>query len=263
MNLSTRKMATAVAKRYERDFAPLQRPTALRQRSTGDIRVLFRAASMVASYFPDGPYMAAMSMDLKALEGRKADTSADDAHMDEAYIAGRDFDAASALRRRHPGVGSGILPRIVDRRVDRVAPSDLVLSADTRTLIREASPLHGERIIVLSSPLCHFCQNASRALDADPRFQALLHKYATWLIFPDTSTFELIHTWNKRHPFEAMKSMYAPSEWTKIDDIATPMFYFFDGPHLLTRVTGWGPEGNKPAILAAMRKLGIPVPAVI
>jgi hypothetical protein len=260
MRLPTMKMAAAIAKQYHRDFAPLQTPSALARLSTTDVRVLFRAASLVAFYLPGGEYMAAMSGDLRDLERRGAGAPGDYAKMDEAYVNGRDLEAARTLRRTHPGVGSGVLPSVVDRRLGAAGPSVLVLSPDMQHLFRVSSSLRGKRIVILSSPLCHFCQGASRALDVDPRFQAALHKYATWLAPPDGSTFEMVHAWNAKHLFEAMSLMYSETEWPMIDDIATPTFFFFDGPTLIAKVTGWPVEGNKAAILAAMRKIGISLP---
>jgi hypothetical protein len=153
------------------------------------------------------------------------------------------------------------LPRLVDRRSSLGGLSDLVLARDGSVLTRETVTLRGPRVIVIASPLCHFCQKAARAFDEDARLQTLLRNHSLWIVPPDGwLSFRTLRTWNAAHPFEQMSLIYSNADWPMLDVSSTPTFYFFIGHRLIARVTGWPAGGNKSAVLNDMRRIGLQPP---
>ncbi|MBT2116381.1 hypothetical protein KK141_14110 [Dyella sp. LX-66] len=251
--------ARRISAYYDKHMAAHQSPLSLKQQSTGDLQLLFNAAFLVDAYTFKENYLDHMRMDLDELlrRGPVSDKLLLDFHA--SLIQARKFDEATAFRQRHPGLKLPELPRIVEQ--EREGPTALVLHEENgiRTLRREAlSVSDGLKILVISHPRCHFSQYAVRDLMDDPVLGPVFRDHAVWLMPQDGDlALSSLERWNQDHPGAPLSIAYRESDWPVVTQWATPTFYVLDRGKLVGEVDGWPREGNRAALMAALKQAGL------
>ena len=240
---------------YRTRFASYQAPEKLADTSDGDLIALMRAAQTAAYYSHDDAILDDAMVDLSLIEKRGKASAADFGETYRLLIGNRRFDEAQKFLDKHPALHETPPPTLLDLRPDWRGASEMRIG-DRKTLVWMPVDLEKvPRILVIGHPLCHFTQNAARAIEADPKLKALFAQQSKWLAPQDgTTDFDLFRQWNAQHPGEQMTIAYRAADFPQIDNWATPTFYFIDRGRVVSRVTGWPKGGRRDELLAAYRK---------
>ena len=156
-----------------------------------------------------------------------------------ALVEIRSFDKARAFAQLHRLAPVEAVPDVVDN-VARKGPTRLVVSDGGKRLVRTPDLDRGPLIVVISSPLCHFCQRAIRSIEGDASLRPLIRNHSIWIVPPDQSSrLRTVAAWNRDHPHEQMAYAYRREEWPMVERWETPVFYFFKHGRVVGKVTGW------------------------
>lgn len=256
----THKIARLFGENYNELFSSVQSRNSVRKLNGSDIVLLFRAAGTALFYTYDSKYARDMQLDFNELQSRGLASQGQSNEMYDALVGSRMFSAARTLARTHPTANMPRVPEFHDSS-DRIksGPTEMLLSRDGRRLLRRSVNLRMPgQIIIVASPLCHFCQRAIRDIESDPGLREVFRNHTTWLVPPDASTsFYIIEQWNREHPHEVMKLAYKLQEWPMFDRWETPTFYFLGRNKVLAQVVGWPREGRKAEVRTALTRIGL------
>lgn len=245
---------------YQQWFAPLQNQADVHRTSDAELEWLFQAANIAAYWSLSDDYLSDMAMDLGGLEDRNRASTQDREYMFHALLMLRKFSEARALLDQHQGMQVPNVPRVENKVADTVhGHTVLAVEPGKPILTHQAAQLNpGIQIIVVGHPLCHFTQNAARALEHDPELLRVFKRHALWLA-PQQGYLHVkaFQRWNREHPGERMVMAWKESEWPQIDTWATPTIYFFDDGELVYKIVGWPGQGNLDVLTAAARRLGL------
>ncbi|KGI77796.1 hypothetical protein [Oleiagrimonas soli] len=238
--------------RYARLFDRYQHASTLRTVSDPDLRLLKRAAEHVLFYAPVEPYLTQLRMDLSEMRHRGMTEDRDFTPLYQGYVAGRQFDAATRLRERHPGMDVAPLPAWrTHAPLKKDRPTAIALSADGRSMTRTAFDLDAPlRIVVVAS--CHFSQDVARAVAADARLRPIFQRHAIWLA-SQQDTIADAQRWNRMFPDQPIHIAWNNREWAMLDNWAMPTFYVFRHGRLVDQWAG----ADMPALRAHLRKDGV------
>jgi hypothetical protein len=255
----TRTVASKINDRYRAAFSPYQTAAAVSKLGNGDLALLFRAAHMAFIYGVSARPLGDMQLDLAELRRRGIARDADYANVYASLIEIRYFDQARAFARLHPRTVSIEAVPVVADDSTRQGPTALLVRAGGSKLERRSVDLRsGRRIVVVSSPLCHFSLRAIRSIEGDAVLRPLFHEHAVWVVPADQSTpFETVAKWNRVHPQESMAVAYRREEWPMVDRWETPVFYFFREGRVVGKVIGWPIAGRKAEIRRSLRLAGL------
>ncbi len=224
-----------------------------------DIRDYFDAAYSVAVYAHDRRSVDAMRAALNALERRGIDSDAQRQHVLDMYIEARLVPQAVAFAREPANARLRRLPAFAPDAGDAHPPTLWHLSTDGTTVERDAFTLgDAPRVLVVSSPWCHFTEDATVAIAADAELSSLMQRHSTWIMpqqpIPDFAT---IAKWDRDYPGWPMQVIYDEADWPMIPSPQTPVFYFLDHGKVNDTVTGWPGDAQKDALRAAFAKAGM------
>jgi hypothetical protein len=199
-----------------------------------------------------------MQLDLTELRRRGAAREENYEKVFAALIETRYFGEARRLAKLHPLSSIEVVPIIADSIVP-AGPTTLLVEDGGKRLERKVVDLKGSRrIVVVSSPLCHFCQRAIHSIEGDAVLRPLFREHARWIVPPDESTsFSTVAQWNRDHPNEQMEFVYRREEWPMVQRWEIPVFYFFKDGRVVGSVSGWPVAGRKAEIRRSMRLAGL------
>jgi hypothetical protein len=252
-----------ISEYYDAHLAGFQAPSALADRTSAEVEILFRSAYLAGAYTFDAKYLSDMRRDIVALERRGVASPRDVRDFYHSLVAYRRFDEAASFLQAHPAIGSPPLPRVDDDVPDGYSgPSALYLveSSGEQRFHRRALPLAAApaQVVVVSHPNCHFSRNASDAIERSDVLLPIFQAHSTW-IAPQDGFIKVasLAAWNQTRKIPATALAYRQSEWPMFNNWATPTFYFFKDGNLVREVSGWPPEGNEEALKAALREVGL------
>jgi hypothetical protein len=256
-DLPTQAAASKILDRYRATFSPYQTEPAIAKLENNDLALLFRAADSAFFYSVSPDALHHMQLDLTALQQRGIARKEQYENVYAALIENRSFDQARAFVTLHPLASAQTVPRVVDAVVHE-GPTTLRVKDGGKRLERTSVDLaSGQRIVVVASPLCHFCQRAIRSIEADAVLRPLFRDHALWLVPPDESTsFVTVADWNRVHPGEQMEFAYRRGEWPMVERWETPVFYFLKDGVVVGKVTGWPKAGRKAEIKRSLARGG-------
>ena len=257
-DLLTRIAGSRIDERYRVLFSPYQRGAALATLAPNDVTLLFRAAGDDFVYSVSAAALADMQLDLAELHRRGIARKDQDEKVFAALIESRLFDKARAFATLHRLASAGAVPYVVDK-VAHNGPTTLLVRDGGKKLERKPVDLaKGGLIVVIASPLCHFCQRAIGSIESDRSLRPLIRDRALWLVPPDQSTpFAVVAAWNRLHPHEQMEYAYRREEWPMVERWETPVFYFLKNGRVVSIVTGWPRAGRKADIRRSLRLAGL------
>ena len=254
----TRVAASRIHERYRALFSTNQTSAALGKLGSNDVVLLFRAAGADFLYSVSRVSLDDMQLDLAELHRRGIAREANDEKVYAALLESRLFDKARAFGRQHRLASVETVPDVEDH-VVRKGPTTLLVRDGGKKLIRESVDLgKGRLVIVISSPLCHFSQRATRSIEGDAFLRPLIRDHSLWIVPPDQSTpFATVATWNRLHPHEQMAYVYRREEWPMVERWETPVFYFLKDGRVVSKVRGWPRAGRKAEIRRSLRLAGL------
>jgi hypothetical protein len=255
--VATRAVASKINKRYRALISPYQTTAAVATLRNEDLALLFQAAYVTFIYTVAAGPLDDMQLDLAEIHRRGVAHAGDDAKVYASLIEIRHFAQARAFAKLHPRAPAEAVPVVTDDRT-RQGPTALLVEAGGSKLERRSVDLRDRRIVVVSSPLCHFSQRAIRSIESDADLRPLFHEHAVWIVPPDQSTpFATVATWNRLHPHESMAVAYRREEWSMIDLWETPVFYFLRDGRVVGKVVGWPIAGRKAEIRLSLKRAGL------
>lgn len=257
---SDQQRAKLITSKYDALLSPFQNKHSIAIIGTQDLKALYAAAHLGAFYSFRTKYLADMHLDLDELAKRHVASPYEYAEMYRALVGARRFAEARAFLALHPSLDVSEAPVIRDEANSAFSqPTILIVSPGKNELTRQEIKLDRHaQIVVVGHPLCHFTQFAGKALEADPQLRRILREHSIW-ISPQDGDLDVsdFQQWNREHPDLPLAIVWKQSEWSKIDYWGTPTFYFFKNGTLVDKVAGWSEEGNRAALIAAMRKAGL------
>lgn len=249
---SEQERSLSIARAYEEQLAEYaDNPQEL---DDYDLEFVFRAAQINVAYNPTAEYARGARTLLAEMQSRGLSRPADFDDVYTALVGARMFDEAREFADQHPLPERKPLPKLHGAPALTGATAWTV-AADKRELTRQPIDLHKPaQVIVVSSPGCHFSQDAARDIRNDPVLAKLFREHATWLNPPlGRSDFDDVQTWNREHPDQSMVIAYAKEEWPMFEDWATPIFYIFKDGELAETIQGWRHD----ELSKALEKVGL------
>jgi hypothetical protein len=257
-NPATRIVASKIHDRYRALFARYQTSAALGQAGPDDVALLFRAARADFFYSVSPASLADMQLDLTELQRRGIARDGDNEKVYAALVESRLFDRARAFAKLHRLASVEAVPDVVDN-AGRKSPTTLLVRDGGKKLVRTPVDIKSGRLmVVIASPLCHFCQRAIRSIESDALLRPLMRDHSLWIVPPDQSTpFAMVAAWNRLHPHEQMAYVYRRDEWPMVERWETPVFYFLKSGRVVSKVRGWPIAGRKAELRRALRLTGL------
>jgi hypothetical protein len=253
-----RARATRIGLAYDAAFTPEHEKGSLSSLNDGDLILLFRASQTAAFYTVDPRHIRHMRSVLGELQRRGRARASDNVKMYEILVKARMLTEARELGKQHPMPEA--LPEFREAEdVKADGPTELVVHPTKYELLRQNVALRDPiKVVVVSSPLCHFCKDAMRDIQADPQLRELFRAHAKWLA-PQDGRFNLkiIQKWNREHPGQEITVAFRREEWPLIDYWGTPTFYFLEKGALKAKVQGWPKGGRRAELLAGFRQVGL------
>lgn len=253
-DISDRSLPAFVEEKHVELFGEALHDRELAGTSDKDLEAIYQAASTAEFYTASGIHLRQMARYLDELETRDIASDEDLSDFYRALIHGRHFSRAREFQARHAGADLAALPPYHE--APGIGKSDAtVLAVEGDALLRKPVALDAA-IIVVSHPLCHFSQDAVRAIQSDAAL-ARIFSDALWLS-PATGrlNFDVFREWNREHPDQRMVTAFRVSDWPMIDYWGTPTFYFFRDGERVAKVVGWPEEGRMSELRAALREAG-------
>ncbi|MGH8125773.1 MAG: hypothetical protein ACREPK_07995, partial [Rhodanobacteraceae bacterium] len=238
---------------YGASLAPYQNPKSIVALDESDMRLLFRAASDVASKTQASRYLDDLRLDLTTLHHRGLATTAMIARVHDQLVAARQLADANTLAKQYPAAHLSPLPPL--RQAPNLHDGDptvLVMKANDRSMLHKPVDMHAHLLIVVIAG-CHFSIAAVRAVRADPQLDALFHKHAIWLANENESLTDVL-AWNRAYPDQTMNVAWRDSEWHALNSWLIPTYYVFRNGKLADQWSGWF---GAPALKAHLRKAGL------
>lgn len=224
-----------------------------------DVQDYYDAAATVAFYAHDRRSVESIRAALDALARRGIDSDAQRQNVLDMYVKARLVPEAIAFARDPANARLVPLPVFATGHDSAQPPTLWHLSADGTTVERDTFVLgDAPRVLVVSSPWCHFTQNATAAIANDAELSALMARHSTWILPQQRiRDFADIAKWDSDYPGWPMQIMYEEADWPMIPSPQTPVFYFFDHGALTDTVTGWPGDAQKDKLRAAFARAGL------
>ena len=103
----------------------------------------------------------------------------------------------------------------------------------------EALYQHGQAIVIVAHPLCHFSNNAFHDISSKTKTQlktATIVARISLKHFDDE--FNAVDKWNRENELQMIK-IASTDQLYGVDLESTPQFYFFNDGKLVKRIVGW------------------------
>jgi hypothetical protein len=257
--LPDRVRATRIGLAYEAAFTPEQESRSLISVNDGDLDLLFRASQMAAYYTVDARHIRHMRSALDELQRRGRAPASYYVQLYERLVEARMLAEAREFGEQHPVPEA--LPEFREAEdIQADGPTEWVVHPTRYELLRRNVSLRDPmKVVIVSSPLCHYSVAASRDIQADPVLRDLFRAaHAKWLAPPDGRlNVKKIQKWNQEHPGQETTLAFRREEWPTIDVWSTPTFYFLENGVLNAKVIGWPKEGRRAELLAGFRQVGL------
>lgn len=246
----------ALSERYAREFGDWLQPADLRALTHSDLRLLQRATAGLLYFVPRPAPRDHMRAILAEMQRRGIATDRQRKPLHAALVAARDFPAAAALARQHPGVTDAALPAWREPGpLPAGQPTALDVDAGTGQMTRTSFALNaGLRIVVVAS--CHFSEDAAREISADPELDRLFATHGIWLADQGESI-PRVAQWNRDFPRQPMHVAWKNEEWVQLDEWAMPTFYILRDGEVVDRWSGWPADTGMTWLQQHLRDNGI------
>lgn len=232
----------------------------LKALSDDEVRAAFDAAALMAFYDHAPEVLDDQRSAFAAIRGRGLADNERVKSMFGTLIAHRRFDDARALANDFPGAALESVPELRD--ADGFDPSRhaILQVAESGTPWLRQNPVvsNDAQIIAVGHPLCHFSQDATLAIEADPKLADVFAEHSLWIGPADRHVYRDEYLdWRTQHPRLPIAPILDRRSWSGFDTSSTPRFYFLLGGVVQAEVVGWPKEGNRDAVLSGLKKIGL------
>lgn len=255
------KRVSLLSNIYTREFSKyFSSEESVRRMGNEDVKILFRAASLMAFYQSSKTYRNDMRVALEVMDARGIAAEQDFKDMFGELLKDREFAEARTFRRKHPSLHLPRVPEFRDRTASETqGPTALNIDDEKFQLVRTSLDIsHGAHVIVIGHPKCQFCQAAIRDISKDPDFAEVFFLHSRWLAPPERElNIDAFQQWNRNHPHVKMEMIYSRDEWPGFAIGATPTFYFLRDGKVVGKVSGWPKEGHLKELKSGFKQLGL------
>ena len=235
---------------YARLFPGAYRKKALVSKDAKRLQELFSAANMLEFYSGSPGFADQMRTAFDAIRGLDEPRAGDYTRMYQAYLSSEQFEKARDFLAKYPNRAVQGFPEVVGE--SGRSPGMNLWKFDSEKNQVHQEPFHlpnGAYIVVMSSPFCHFAQNAANDLAMDAGLRTLMAGRSLWLtridrIFSPSA----VKAWDARNPYFPMSVAANLPGWEQIDTWETPTFYLFYNGVLIRKINGWPAGGHKAEI---------------
>lgn len=260
LKYDSRKRAEEITAEFHRLFSAQLDASALNQASNEDLAVLFTAASTAMFYASSKEGSRTVEKIFAALESRRATSNEQVKEMHNTFVSIRDFARARAIQERFGIVDSVELPTSV-KDAPSTASAISLWKVDRSKSEIEKMPFtfpRGPFMIMISSPNCHFSEDAITAIGKEPSLAKLFSKHGLFLA-PQLHDFDFrrIQSWSASKPQYSFAAVNVREEWAEMREWATPTFYFFHDGALKNSFSGWPAEGNMERLRRGLEIIGL------
>ncbi len=225
-----------------------------------DLRDFFRASLNASSLARDRQIATVARTIFDELDSRGMLEESDYRNMQGVYIRLREFDVAKRFAQAHGSRATlEKLPEIASAPdLDASLPSEFVLAGNGALRWQNFNPAGRTFVLVVADPLCHFTQDALKAIHADPILRQYFAGNSKWLR-PDGLSLDLdaVRTWNHAFPEYPLSLVNEIRNWKDIAYWDTPTFYFFEHGQVVQTLRGWPPEGHADELKSFIAQTGI------
>lgn len=229
--------------------------------SDHDLRLLYQAALTAAATGYQTDHIAAARTAVTALGNRNIATDGHLAAMHQALIHAGHLEESRRFAHHHAAAGLTPLPPLRESVAPgEGTPSALRLTPAKDALLHERTLLEPVRIVVVASYGCRYSRAAAQAIAQDPQLGPIFREHALWLASPShLDNIPALQRWNDAHPATPLVIASSRERWPMLDLDTVPQFHVFRDGQLVASVTSGWPldEGNRDAVLAALRKAGL------
>lgn len=245
-----------VQETYDEKFGGMFRDDVLGSLPKEDLHLLFDAASLASFENPDGPSYKDALMALRALGANASDREIRAAQ--GMLFQSRKFHELDALSVRYADRELAKYPKFEPQKT--AGMHEVLAFSGTHLVNKNVEIGRGPRVVVVAHPLCHFTQNAMKAISRNAQLTEAMSNIAVWIAPPDRNMdFAAFSQWQDVYPGAPILTAYSYSRWPELGDWGTPTFYFFEDGQPIETVVGW-PEGGRMADLKkGLAKIGIVV----
>lgn len=242
--------------RYRVLFPQARDAAWLHSAGDADLKLLYRAATLVNFYRADAFASAAMAAAVEELDARGIASSAELQRARDALLSARKFDAARRFDAAHAAAGLTPLPDFRGIAEDFGGrPSLWRLDYAGNVLARQPIDTSPLQLMVLAG--CHFSADAARDIVADPVLGPLFRQHGHWLSLPPgQEDLQAVRDWNREHPQARMEMLYDRSEWPMFTRWTMPTFYVVRDGKILGSMAGWSPA-SRAELVALLRRTGL------
>ena len=213
------------------------------------LRKKFAAAEIAAFYSVEESMSLEMLQLFLEMQRRKLTTPSDEEAIAGALILTRSFDELKSINFSNPLPANFGIPQIETASNYQINLPDVLRIKDNK-LIKESVATRAGLVVVISSPLCGFSQEATKAIESDEDLSLFFRERSLWLVPPARQLqLDIINKWNAQHqnPFVLTNKI---TSWPLVDRWQTPTFYFIDANgQILDRIDGWPKDGSNMALL--------------
>ncbi len=228
--------------------------------SDDEVRAAFDAAALMA-FYDHAPEVLDDQRDAFGELRRRGLTDNERVKsMFGTLIAHRRFDEARAVANDFPAAALESVPELHDADgFDPHRPAILQVAQSGTPWLRQNPVVSNDvQIIVVGHPLCHFSQNATLAIEADSTLADVFATHSLWIGPADRHVYRDEYLdWREQHPRLPIVPILDAASWPLIDTSSTPRFYFLRDGVVQAEVVGWPKEGNRDAVLAGLKKIGL------
>lgn len=249
--LNDRQKGEIIERKYLSEFYDINNKFNLSQLSDSDILGYFDATYTTAFYSLKYFYIEKLRGIYSDLARRGINTNAQQHYIYDMLIATRHFEEAKTLRDNSQYYADRPLPYIRPTG-DKQQPGAWEEADHGNTITYTPINIAYYSVIIVAHPLCHFSQDAFKAITANKELQSFFSRYAI-ILTPQEGNLNLssIALWNERYPSLRMRLVDDQSYWPgEINNWSTPAFYFFHDGKFIGSVIGWPPEGRTKELIA-------------
>lgn len=227
--------------------------------SDTDLHDLFEAASDATLYTSGSEYALDARDIIHESERRGIDVNDRRKSLVDLLISARLFDDAEReISKSHERPRSQY-PDFSEVLGQQPPRSLLGVSDDGQRLIsRGVLTRRGPLVVVVSSPWCHFSNNARDAIDRDATLSRMMNLHSVWVL-PQSPIhdFAVLHEWNMRHAESPINIINSSADWPEITGWGTPGFYFYFDNELVWSFSGWPKEGHFQQLREGLQRIGV------
>lgn len=177
-------------------------------------------------------------------------------HLEADLIKNRMFKQLSKIKTNYPDFAYRDIPKIEYKKIGSDKQTILMPNSDGTGLKQIAFDMDsGNKVLVISHPLCKFTEAARSAILNNDRVREVFEKNSFWLISQQPRFYfdSIIEA-----PYQKIMPFYYvwdEDQWHDVKFDRFPNFFFFKDGRLIKNINGWPKEGRMAELKEALQEI--------